>query len=289
MLCNFFQSVGQVSVRPNLLSFYSVAVERQRSSRQAIQSMYNLQQRKYSGQIKQQHRKKVRQAVEWLIAAAERKRVYSKDTGKYFYFRVNFVTLTLSSTQVHCDKTIKRECFDKFLQALRNSFKGILYVWRCEPQKNGNIHFHLTTNKYIPYDWLRNVWNRMQNRLGYVDRFAALHGHDNPNSTDVHSIRSVKNIAAYISKYCTKDNGYRVICGKVYGMSDKLTAAAKLTFTEDTREYKELRSLAVAGGQVGVRHDFCTLFPFSWHSLLIRHDNYSGEAYRKHLREICTR
>ena len=280
--------ISQVSVRPSVLSFYSTALEQQRTHRQAIAAELNLQQPKFSGQIKAAHRRKVRKAVEWLVASSPKKRVYSKATGSYWYFRINFVTLTLSSRQIHCDKVIKRECFDKFIQAMKNSFKGVRYIWRAESQANGNVHFHLTTDKFLPYEWLRNVWNKMQNRLGYVDRFAAVHGHDNPNSTDVHSIKSVKNIAAYIAKYCTKEAKYRPICGRVYGMSDILSKGASMVFSEGTKVYNELRSLAVAGGQEGIRCEFVTVFPFEWHSLLIRAGNYSGEAYRQHLQKLCS-
>lgn len=247
----------------------------------------NLEKPKYSGQIKAAHRRKLRRAMEWLVASSQKKRVYSKATGSYWYFRLNFVTLTLSSPQIHCDKLIKRECFDKFVQAMKNSFKGVRYIWRAEAQLNGNIHFHLTTDKYIPYAWLRNVWNKMQNKLGYVDRFAALHGHDNPNSTDVHSIKSVKNIAAYIAKYCTKEDKYRPICGRVYGMSDVLSKGTSMVYEEGTAVYNELRALATVGGQQGVRCEFVTVFPYQWHSLLIRVENYSGEAYRQHLQQLC--
>jgi hypothetical protein len=37
-----------------------------------------------------------------------------------------------------------------------------------------------------------------------VTAFAAKHGHRNPNSTDVHSIYNIKNLAGYLAKYCSK-------------------------------------------------------------------------------------
>jgi hypothetical protein len=54
------------------------------------------------------------------------------------------------------------------------------------------------------FEKLRNSWNEVQNRLGYIDQFEKKHGHRNPNSTDVHSLRKVKNLAAYFIKYMTK-------------------------------------------------------------------------------------
>ena len=277
------QFVSCASIRPACVVFYATEIDRQYSSRRTEAARLNLSKAGYSGQIKQAQRRKIRKGVEWLLATSELKTGYSKKEGKKFSFRINFVTLTLSSKQIHCDKTIKRECLDKFIQACKNTYKDLLYIWRAEPQKNGNIHFHIVTNKYLPYEWIRNVWNKMQNKLGYVDRFAALNGHSDPNSTDVHSIKNIQNIAAYIAKYCTKDNGYRVICGKVYGMSDRLSTGNSLVFTEDMREYKEVLRLAMAGGQEGIRLEHCTVFPYSWDSLFKKHDNYAGIAYREHL------
>jgi hypothetical protein len=39
-----------------------------------------------------------------------------------------------------------------------------------------------------------------------MDLFFAKHGHTNPNSTDVHATKSIKNLAAYLAKYMSKKN-----------------------------------------------------------------------------------
>ncbi|GAH86291.1 unnamed protein product, partial [marine sediment metagenome] len=47
-----------------------------------------------------------------------------------------------------------------------------MYVWRAEKQENGNIHFHFIVDNFIPWNELRNTWNRIQQNLGYISRFS---------------------------------------------------------------------------------------------------------------------
>lgn len=140
-----------------------------------------------------------------------------------------FVTLTLSSRQIHCDKTIKREVLNHFIIYLQREFKIRNYVWKAELQENGNIHYHMITDKFIPWRKLRDIWNAAQNRLLYVDMFE----HDDPNSTDIHSLKKIKNVTAYVGKYMSKkivpdkpesvtSIVTRPICGHVWGRSDGL-------------------------------------------------------------------
>jgi hypothetical protein len=130
-----------------------------------------------------------------------------------------FITLTLSSRQVHCDKTIKRECLNHFLIYLKRHYGAVNYIWKAELQKNGNIHYHIITDKYIPHQELRELWNMAQNRLSYVDMFEQ---HRNPNSTDIHSLKRVRNVMSYVGKYMSKSVTERPICGHVWGRSDNL-------------------------------------------------------------------
>jgi len=158
--------------------------------------------------------------------------------GRNFNFIVNFITLTLSSKQIHSDQVIKQELLNQFLIETIRRYKIEKYVWRAEKQKNGNIHFHIIMDKYIPWNELRNTWNRIQQKLGYVTRyregrkeyhkngfhFDEKHTQkrtyaqqykawqkgvksewDNPNSIDVHSLSHIGNIKSYLTKYMSKN------------------------------------------------------------------------------------
>ena len=105
---------------------------------------------------------------------------------------------------------------------LKNKFGIEKYFWRAEAQKNGNIHFHLIVDKYVKYEDLRIIWNRVQNKLNYIDKFEEKNHYRNPNSVDVRSAAQVKNFINYVLKYCLKEEKSRKIEGRIYGMSDEL-------------------------------------------------------------------
>lgn len=148
--------------------------------------------------------RRFRLCIENLIYTATYKTVFVRSTEKYFRYKCNFVTLTLPSLQVHTDAEIVRLVLSPFLEAWQKRRPGFLYVWKAEVQDNGNIHFHLTTNSFIHYDKLRMRWNKAINKLGYVDRSTS----PDPNSTDVHAVSNIKNLAAYMVSYMNKKDLY---------------------------------------------------------------------------------
>jgi hypothetical protein len=143
-------------------------------------------------------------AINALIYSASWKTVYVQDTGKYFRYKVNFITLTLPARQMHSDRDIVRLALSKFLEAWSKRRPGLLYCWKAEVQDNGNIHFHITSNAFYHYQKLRDDWNHYMQALGYI----TLQGNPSPNSTDVHSVANIKNLPAYLAGYMLKKDLY---------------------------------------------------------------------------------
>lgn len=195
----------------------------------------------HQGRMSRIATKKLSRSLEYLIHLSKPKKIIKPYHGKNFTFKVNFITLSLSSPQVHSDQEIKSQLLNQFLIEMTRRWNVDKYVWRAEKQDNGNIHFHIVTGNFIPWNELRNVWNRIQQKLGYVTRYRenredwhkhgfkydkrharhwprerqlkaykdGMHtGWDNPNSVDVHSIRHVGNIKAYFVKYMSKNKKY---------------------------------------------------------------------------------
>lgn len=165
---------------------------------------------------------RLRRCVELLTYTASWKKVYCRKTGQRFRYKINFITLTLSSRQLHSDSVIVRELLSPFLKAWARRRPGLLYVWKAEVQDNGNIHFHITANAFYHHKKLRADWNRFQERLGYISRS----GLDNPNSTDVHSCKNAKKLAAYLAAYVCKKDLYskvlkRYLCRYRKNLSDQ--------------------------------------------------------------------
>jgi hypothetical protein len=149
-------------------------------------------------------KKKAKKAIKYMLYNANDKKVYNETTNSHFTYKVGFITLTLPSAQIHSDQEIKAKCLNHFLIEAKNKWNATNYVWKAERQVNGNLHFHILFDVWIPYRELRQVWNRIINKLGYVDRFEAKHKKKNPNSTDVHSLYKIKDVTKYIIKYMTK-------------------------------------------------------------------------------------
>lgn len=201
-----------LNIKPSYSTVYSERIDGDASRRTSTvkfqNNTANLAFNETGGQISKKAKKNIAAAIDWLIYAATPKKVIKSRDNSAFWFKINFLTLTLSAEQQHSDQIIKAKVLDPFLQELREKHGLKNYLWRAEAQANGNIHFHLITDIFIHLEQLRDLWNNMQNRLGYIDRFAEKHGHRNPNSTDVHSVKNISNVAAYLSKYCCKNLSY---------------------------------------------------------------------------------
>lgn len=146
---------------------------------------------------------------------------------------LSFITLTLPADQMHSDLEIKRRALNRFLIWLQQKKGVTAFLWKAEPQENGNIHFHILVNKWIPWQEIRKYWNKVLDSLGYIQKFREKHGHGDPNSTDIHGLYkdkkgdSITYLGAYLAKYIAKrGNGEqkhaRPIAGRLWGCSDNL-------------------------------------------------------------------
>lgn len=182
----------------------------------------NLTRGVFKGEISDKSRKNLKRMAEgWILAIQESKKTKALKDNKIARY-ITFVTLTLSAKQAHSDKEIKRELLNKFIINCQRKFKVQEYIWRAEAQANGNIHFHLFLDRFIPHQELRIVWNQVQESLGYISRFEEKYHHTNPNSTDIEQIKTVKGATNYITKYIAKESKYRKIEGRLWGCSDNL-------------------------------------------------------------------
>lgn len=210
----------------------------------------------HHGLISPVAKKKITRAIDYLVYLSPKKKFSHPYYDRSRPFILNFITLTLSSEQIHSDNEIKSCILEPFLNTCRQKWKITHYVWRAEKQKNGSIHFHIIANRFIPWNELRNCWNLHQQKLGYVTRYrdnqiawhregfkyrpelekswprskqlqaykdGILHDWNNPNSTDVHSLRFISDVRSYFVKYITKTAQSENITGRLWGCSYNLT------------------------------------------------------------------
>lgn len=199
---------------------------------------------------------RLKTALNWLVSCSARRTVMIDRQHKIVNFQVSFITLTLPSKQMHSHSEIKARCLNLFLQNLRKKYGVQNYVWKAELQKNGNIHFHLSIDKPIHYMAIRRHWNMAIAKLGYIQAYAKLHigmsfsdycywenqkgiyniellrkrynsgvnsNWSNPNTTDVKSVKKIKNWASYMAKYMAKPCADKEKTGIIADSLEELT------------------------------------------------------------------
>lgn len=256
--------IFELHVRPT----YAVRVP-QRSNggggltRKQIENKENLKNNQLTGVLSVKASRRLSNSVNWLIASAKSKYIFDKENGKRFSFKINFITLTLPSIDHGIsDHHFKSKLLHNFINTCRYKYDLKNYVWKVETQANGNIHAHFTTDTFINWKDLRDVWNTILIKHGamknytekhssmsfddYVLEYASKKNNDiskmrksydfgvatkwqSPNSTDVHAVHKVKDIASYIATYMSKkEAGRRIIKGRVWSCSTNLSEKNKL-------------------------------------------------------------
>ena len=232
---------------------------------------------------------RVNTAIDWLVLLSKEKESLNHKFQTFYKWKLNFVTLTLSSKQIHPDSIIKSKLLNQFLIEIKKKYNTKHYFWRAESQANGNIHFHIVFDKFIPWQDCRDRWNRIQNKLGYVDNFNLKYGHSNPNSTDIHSLKKVENIAGYLSKYCSKNSKgiiiltkkkfkkrfflmnkwnfpapkakfYRPINGKMWGLSNDLSKLGNCRVQQSDLHETQLRNFESINQKAVKIYDWVKIF-----------------------------
>lgn len=226
-----------ISINTNYSSIYFEA-DSKKTHHNNENSSKNLLCNSTYGFLSDVSKKKIKKAINLLLYISNYRYTGIVATKKDFKFKITFITLTLPAQQKHSDKEITNVCLHHFLNELRKHWNLEHYVWKAEKQKNGNIHYHLTTNIYIHYMDLRELWIKSLNKLNYISEYqknmknfhkqgfkvrtelldtwsyeaqktAYEYGKKtdwkSPNCTDVHSVINIKNLAAYISEYFTKN------------------------------------------------------------------------------------
>jgi hypothetical protein len=207
-------------------------------------SLANLHRNYHHNVLSQLSKGKLKKAVNYLLTTSSDKFNYTKLNYKELKFKIAFITLTLSAVQIHSDNYIKRNMLNQFLVELKQKWNVTEYVWKAERQLNGNIHFHILVNRFIPWYELRGTWNRIQQKEGYLSRYRVEQekwhskgfrlresleknwsrenqikaykiglktNWSNPNSTDIHSVQFINNVGSYVCKYMSKNDIKRYV------------------------------------------------------------------------------
>lgn len=200
--------------------------------------------------------------------------------------KLTFVTLTLSAPQSHTDNYIKRHMLNQFIIKIYRETNVKFYFWRAEKQKNGNIHFHMILDAFCNHRQIREIWNTIQKNNGYIQRFAKIHKHENPNSTDVKLIDNDHKAQLYITKYLQKDLEGQKVNGRLWGMSDRLRAIDIYTHYPDNSIKQIIKELQQKQTTEIIHNEHFTIVKYdemSYHTIVKR---YIGQEIRHYYTQM---
>jgi hypothetical protein len=206
-------------------------------------SISNLAKNKPSGKITPHTKGRIRKIIDtWLSAIYVYNKSYENEHLQREHYPI-FITLTLCSEQKHPDEYIKRTMLTQFIQKLQTNHDIKNLFWRAEKQKNGNIHFHIITDKYIPKSKLSKYWADLLEKEGYLKSYQEKFGNKQPPSVNVEGADSIKNFIEYVTKYATKESPAETVAGRIYGMTDNLRKIQPFTTCQDNQISEDINQI----------------------------------------------
>lgn len=264
-----------------------------------LENNKNLSRNKHNNKLSDKAVKRVKSAINWLVASAKNKRVYNASTKKHYLFKVNLITLTLPDTEKPItEKEFKSKLMHPFFVYMKKYYKLSNYVWKIEFQDNGKLHVHITTDCFISHHIIRASWNRLLKSNNFLIDFEKKFKHDNPNSIDVHAVWKVKNLGAYLAKYLSKnEQNNHELSGRIWGCNYELSDSHKcvlgisadelreeLSQLNDSRiEYKCIETQDELTGKVFRQAELYFMNEFIWLNVI---KGKLRQAYDKHRFQI---
>lgn len=243
----------------------------------------------------------LRDKVSWLYHYAKNQTITTHNGKILSGFKMNFVTLKLPSVQQHASDFITKNCLNQLFIEIAKKYSFRNYVWRLEYQKNGNLHYHIATDTYIDFYWLRGAWNRILDKYGYVAAYKAKfepmsfqeyckatdiggttdvavlshryaegkrNGWRQPNSVDVKCVSNHKAVQYYISKYM--------------GKNSQPASQVKLPVCEDNSSHSRLWFCSRSLSRLKAIADFAECFKFDVLGVL-----HSEPTVKKVVHDYC--
>lgn len=217
------------------------------------QNMKEQRTQAYSGKLTQGAAKRLRKAIELLCMSIKPITILNPVTKRYHKHRLSFITLTISQHKNITAQEAYSKCLAPLLRYLREKHKMNTYVWKAEVQKRGQIHYHITTPTFLHWQQLRDTWNNLQRKAGYLNDYHSKKGHYNANSTDIHEVRHVTDLASYLMKEFAKSIQNPNTDGKVWDCSLNLKKHKYYTTNMEDWHVRAIEQLE-AEGRVWVDH-----------------------------------
>lgn len=186
----------------------------------------------YSGNVTSHSAKRIRKATDLLVQIATPQAIFNPIINRTVMHSLSFITLTISGKERHITAKEGHELLlSKWLLRMKRKAGMKTYIWKAELQKNGQLHYHITTPSWINYTLIRDEWNTLLRKNGLATTFDDSTGKIQ-NSTDIHAVYKVEDMSAYLCKYLSKVDEEKSTEGKIWDCSLNLKCAKFFTIPQ---------------------------------------------------------
>lgn len=164
-----------------------------------------LKSNKRENSLSKKSQSRIRNYVNLLLDTAINKEIYSKKDNKRFIYKIGFCTLTLPADFIMSDDKVHKKIFKPFIRVLQDKYDLAEYIWKAETQDNDQLHYHLTITQWIHWFIINREWRKQIQKCGYTYKSEK----HKRAATEIHSVKKVKSLAAYLCKYLAKSDEWK--------------------------------------------------------------------------------
>lgn len=278
------QNIPYSQFSPNAIVLYEEYMHHRGKTSENPFKTINEKGRKYNSQMSKSTREQLRKRLSVYYDCMYTIGQDFRKQNKIFH---PILTLTLPARQNHTDNEIKRSCLTRFVERIRYNYDVRFYYWVAEKQKNGNIHFHVLLDRFIPHNEVREIWNTRLETLNYISDFESKHGHRNPNSTDIQAIRNLAKSSDYVTKYTSKCDQSGGIEGRLHGECDLLKQCARYKEVVWSEMFDKLEALAKRKVLEKKQLDKCWVYTGDIRRMMQKHMPYTLKSWDEYNRSIA--
>jgi hypothetical protein len=177
----------------------------------------------YAGKVTSGNQKRIKKSVDILLQLSPPRWIENPITMRREIHTLSFVTLTIPAKERHIEANEGHKLLlAPWILKMRRKHNMSTYLWKAEFQRNGQLHYHITTPTWLHYQYIKDEWNNLLSQNGMLVNWFKDHPTKMPNSTDVHKVYKIDCIQAYLQKELCKSTQNKQTSGKIWDCSMNL-------------------------------------------------------------------
>lgn len=198
-------------------------------TKQLPRTRHELIEKTYTGHVTTHAARRIKKAADLLVQISTPQLIFNPLIERHIMHTLSFITLTISAQEAHLTaREGHKLLLAPWLLRMKRKANLTTYIWKAELQKNGQLHYHITTPSFILYSLIRDEWNTLLKKNGLQSTWDDSDGKIQ-NSTDVHAVYKIADMAAYLCKYLSKNDKNQTTIGKIWDCSLNLKTSKFFT------------------------------------------------------------